>query len=159
MTWGYHGQRIYKIQKRAIRTITFSKYYDNTALLFKKLELLTLKDIIALLKDGVSYASVMTEKPVTTGNNDELAPVWQTARNKRRKHAVKPAAKPAASKRAAKRPAATSRNSDVGERKLPIKAALRLANVFVSRLGPDETEATIKTYLETTLKLDVKVEL
>ena len=90
-----------------------------------------------LLKEGVSYASVMAEKPVTTDNNDELAPVWQTARNKRPKPAVKPAAKPAASKRAAKRPAATSRNSDVGERKLPIKAALRLANVFVSRLGPD----------------------
>ena len=112
-----------------------------------------------LLKEGVSYASVMAEKPVTTGNNDELAPVWQTARNKRPKPAVKPAAKPAASKRAAKRPAATSRNSDVGERKLPIKAALRLANVFVSRLGQYETEATIKTCLETTLKLDVKVEL
>ena len=112
-----------------------------------------------LLKEGVSYASVMAEKPVTTDNNDELASVWQTARNKRPKPAVKPAAKPAASKRAAKRPAATSRNSDVGERKLPIKAALRLANVFVSRLGPDESEATIKRYLETTLKLDVKVEL
>ena len=24
MTWGYHGQRVYKIQKRAIRTITLS---------------------------------------------------------------------------------------------------------------------------------------
>ena len=48
MTWGYHGQRIYKIQKRAIRTITLSKYYDHTAPLFKKLKLLTLKDIIVL---------------------------------------------------------------------------------------------------------------
>ena len=48
MTWGYHGQRIYTIQKRAIRTITLSKYYDHTAPLFKKLKLLTLKDIIVL---------------------------------------------------------------------------------------------------------------
>ena len=107
-------------------------------------------------KQGVSYASAIAEKPVATGNNDELAPVWQTARNKRPKPAVKP---PAASKRDTRRPAVTTRNSDVGGRKLPIKAAMRLANVFVSRLGPDETEATIKTYLETTLKLDVKVEL
>ena len=35
MTWGYHGQRIYKIQKRAIRTITLSKYNDHTALYLK----------------------------------------------------------------------------------------------------------------------------
>ena len=48
MTWGYHGQRIYKIQKSAIRKITLSKYYDHTAPLFKKLKLLTLKDIIVL---------------------------------------------------------------------------------------------------------------
>ena len=48
MTWGYHGQRIYKIQKRAIRTITLSKYYDHTASLLKKIKLLTLKDIIVL---------------------------------------------------------------------------------------------------------------
>ena len=41
-------QRIYKIQKRAIRTITLSKYNDHTAPLFKKLKLLTLKDIIVL---------------------------------------------------------------------------------------------------------------
>ena len=47
MTWGYHGQRIYKIQKRAIRTITLSKYNDHTATL-KKIKLLTLKDIIVL---------------------------------------------------------------------------------------------------------------
>ena len=69
-----------------------------------------LGSILQLLKEGVSYASVMAEKPVTTGNNDELAPVWQTARSKRPKPALKPAAKPAASKLAAKRPAATSRN-------------------------------------------------
>ena len=48
MTWGYHGQGIYKIQKRAIRTITLSKYNDHTAPLLTKLNLLTLKDIIVL---------------------------------------------------------------------------------------------------------------
>ena len=48
MTWGYHDQRIYTIQKRAIRTIRLSQYYDHTAPLFKQLKLLTLKDIIVL---------------------------------------------------------------------------------------------------------------
>ena len=48
MTWGYYGQIMYKIQKRAIRTITLSKYNDHKAPLFKKLKLLTLKDIIVL---------------------------------------------------------------------------------------------------------------
>ena len=48
MTWGYHGQRKKKILKRAIRTITLSKYNDHTAPLFKQLKLLTLNDIIVL---------------------------------------------------------------------------------------------------------------
>ena len=48
MTWGYNGQSIYKIQKRAIHTITLSKYNDHTAPLFKKIKLLTLKYIIVL---------------------------------------------------------------------------------------------------------------
>ena len=55
MTWGYHGQRIYKIQKRAIRTITLSKYIDHTASLFKKLKLFTLKDIIVGLLQELQF--------------------------------------------------------------------------------------------------------
>ena len=47
-TWGYHCHRLQKLQKRAIRIITLSKYNDHTAPLFKKLNLLTIKDISAL---------------------------------------------------------------------------------------------------------------
>ena len=44
-------------------------------------------------------------------------------------------------------------------RNLPIKAAKRFANVFVARLDPNENEMSIKRHLESTLKLDVTVEL
>ena len=37
-----------KLQKRAIRIITLSKYNDHTKPLFKKLNLLTINDILAL---------------------------------------------------------------------------------------------------------------
>ena len=45
-TWGYQCHRLQKLQKRAIRIITLSKYNDHTAPLFKKLNLLTIKDIL-----------------------------------------------------------------------------------------------------------------
>ena len=44
-------------------------------------------------------------------------------------------------------------------RNLTIKAAKRFANVFVARLDPNENEVTIKRHLDSTLKLDVTVEL
>ena len=44
-------------------------------------------------------------------------------------------------------------------RNLSIKAAKRFANVFVARLDPNENEVSIKRHLESTLKLDVTVEL
>ena len=42
---------------------------------------------------------------------------------------------------------------------LSIKAAKRFASVFVSRLDTDVSESSLKRYLESTLKLDVTVEL
>ena len=44
-------------------------------------------------------------------------------------------------------------------RNLTIKAAKRFSNVFVARLDPNENEVTIKRHLDSTLKLDVTVEL
>ena len=105
-------------------------------------------------------ASAACNKPSTTSANDgktSTEPEWQTVASKRPKPQVKPR-KPAVMKR---RPAACAHKEDVvgNERKLPIKAAMRFANVFASRLDPNESESTIKNYLESTLKLDVKVEL
>ena len=48
VTWGYQCKRINILQKRAIRLITLSKYNCHTAPLFKKLKLLTIKDMLAL---------------------------------------------------------------------------------------------------------------
>ena len=48
VTWGYQCKRINILQKRAIRLITLSTYNCHTAPLFKKLKLLTIKDMLAL---------------------------------------------------------------------------------------------------------------
>ena len=48
LSWGFDFVRLDKLQKRAIRTITCSKYNAHTEPIFKKLNLLKLKDIFTL---------------------------------------------------------------------------------------------------------------
>ena len=43
--WGFEWERIFKLQKRALRIITNSKYNAHTEPLFKKMNLLKIKDI------------------------------------------------------------------------------------------------------------------
>ena len=43
--WGFECDRIFKLQKRALRILTDSKYNAHTEPLFKELELLKVKDI------------------------------------------------------------------------------------------------------------------
>ena len=62
-TWGYHCHRLQKLQKRAIRIITLSKYNDHTAPLFKKLNLLTIKDILALQELKLYYKFIHNNVP------------------------------------------------------------------------------------------------
>jgi hypothetical protein len=45
LCWGYQINRIIKLQKKAIRTITTSKYNAHTSPLFKKLRILTITDL------------------------------------------------------------------------------------------------------------------
>ena len=45
LAWGFQHSRLSKLQKKAIRTITNSKYNAHTEPLFKKLNLLKLEDI------------------------------------------------------------------------------------------------------------------
>ena len=45
LVWGHTNNRIYKLQKRAVRSLTNSKYNAHTSPLFKKLKLLTVQDI------------------------------------------------------------------------------------------------------------------
>ena len=62
-TWGYQCNRLQKRQKRAIRIITLSKYNDHTAPLFKKLNLLTIKDILALQELKLYYKFIHNNLP------------------------------------------------------------------------------------------------
>ena len=62
-TWGYQCHRLQKLQKRAIRIITLSKYNDHTAPLFKKLNLLTIKDILALQELKLYYKFIHNNLP------------------------------------------------------------------------------------------------
>ena len=48
LAWGFECEKLNKIQKRAIRVITCSRYNAHTELLFKHLELLKISDIFRL---------------------------------------------------------------------------------------------------------------
>ena len=90
MTWGYQCKRINILQKSAIRLITLSKYNSHTALLFKKLKLLTIKDMLALQELKFYYKLTHNELPVYFQNwqivtNSEL---HRHTFNTRRKHDI-----------------------------------------------------------------------
>ena len=57
LNWGFNRGRIYKLQKRAVRYITNSRYNSHTTPIFNELKLLKLEDIfkIALLKFHFKY--------------------------------------------------------------------------------------------------------
>ena len=74
VTWGYQCKRIDILQKRAIRLITLSKYNSHTAPLFKKLKLLTIKDMLALQELKFYYKLTHNELPDYFQN-------WQLVRN------------------------------------------------------------------------------
>ena len=46
LTWGFNSDRILKIQKKAVRSITLSKYNAHTEPIFKTLKLLKINDIL-----------------------------------------------------------------------------------------------------------------
>ena len=62
-TWGYQCHRLQQLHKRAIRIITLSKYNDHTAPLFKKLNLLIIKDILALQELKLHYKFIHNNVP------------------------------------------------------------------------------------------------
>ena len=45
-SWGLNSKRIFKLHKRAIRAITWSKYKSHTEPLFKLVSTLKVKDIL-----------------------------------------------------------------------------------------------------------------
>ena len=62
-TWGYQCHKLQKLQKMAIRIITLSKYNNHTAPLFRKLNLLTIKDILALQELKLYYKFIHNNSP------------------------------------------------------------------------------------------------
>ena len=48
MAWGFHSNRILKLQKKALRIITLSKYNSHSEPLYKKLGFLKVDDIFRL---------------------------------------------------------------------------------------------------------------
>ena len=48
MVWGYQGNRLNKIQRKAIRIITSSRYNEHTETLFKQRNMLKLEDLLKL---------------------------------------------------------------------------------------------------------------
>ena len=50
LMWGYHSCRLYKLQKRAMRTITLAPYNAHSEPLFRSLNILKISDIFTLFQ-------------------------------------------------------------------------------------------------------------
>ena len=72
--WGYQCKRINILQKRTIRLIILSKCNSHTAPFFKKLKLLTIKDMLALQELTFYYKLTHNELPAYFQN-------WQIVTN------------------------------------------------------------------------------
>ena len=64
LVWGFNCSHIAKLQKRAIRTITISKYNAHTTPLFKKLEILNISDMLRLNVFSFYYKFVNKKLPI-----------------------------------------------------------------------------------------------
>ena len=64
LIWGYHGDKILKLQKRAVRIITTSKYNAHTEPLFKKLNVLKISDIFKLYQLKFFHKYINRKLPI-----------------------------------------------------------------------------------------------
>ena len=63
LIWGHQSDRIHKLQKRAIRLITGSKYNTHSERLFKRLNLLKITDIFNLSQLKFFHKYINTQLP------------------------------------------------------------------------------------------------
>ena len=68
LVWGFNQERISKLQKRAIRIITLSKYNAHTSPLFKMLNLLTINDMHSIQELKFYYKFLHNLLPVNLQN-------------------------------------------------------------------------------------------
>ena len=64
MAWGYQSNRMFKLQKRAIRIVANSKYNAHTDPLFKLYRILKLSDVLTLQTMKVYHKFRQNELPV-----------------------------------------------------------------------------------------------
>ena len=88
VTWGYQCKRINILQKRAIRLIVLRKYNNHTAPLFKKLKLLTLKDMLAFQEVKFYYKLTHNELPAYFQNRQIVTNSELHRHNARSKHDI-----------------------------------------------------------------------
>ena len=63
LVWGQNVNQTFKLQKKAIRAITLSKYNSHTEPLFKRLKILKLKDMVTIQELKFHYAFVHNVLP------------------------------------------------------------------------------------------------
>ena len=63
LIWGYHSDRLYKLQKRAMRIITLAPYNAHSEPLFKSLNILTISDIFTLFQLKFYHKLINNEFP------------------------------------------------------------------------------------------------
>ena len=68
MAWGFHTNRIIKLQKKALRIITLSNYNSHTEPLHKKLSMLKVDDILKLQQLKFYYKYIHNNLPVYLQN-------------------------------------------------------------------------------------------
>ena len=64
LTWGFNADRILKIQRKAVRSITLNKYNAHTEPIFKTLKLLKIKDIFKCQALKFCYKLLNGNRPV-----------------------------------------------------------------------------------------------
>ncbi len=68
MAWGYQSNRMFKLQKRAIRIVANSKYSAHTDPLFKRYIIIKLSDVLTLQTMKVYHKFRQNELPVYMQN-------------------------------------------------------------------------------------------
>ena len=68
LAWGYHSERLSKLQKKAVRHITDSKYNAHTNPLFKNLKTLKIEDIFKLTQMKFYHKYLNNKLPVYLQN-------------------------------------------------------------------------------------------
>ena len=75
LTWGFNQDRILKIQKKAVRSITISKYNAHTEPIFKTLKLLKINDIFKCQTLKFCYKLLNGNLPVYFNQGDWYSPI------------------------------------------------------------------------------------